>query len=62
MLLNEGSWRGKRLLKPETVRLMTGNQIGSVVVDTMPAAIRRDPRRFLLAPARTSSASAFRSP
>jgi methyl acetate hydrolase len=39
MLLNNGDWRGKRLLKPETVRLMTGNQIGSVVVDTMPAAI-----------------------
>ena len=42
MLLNEGSWHGKRLLKPETVRLMTSNQIGSVVVDTMPAA---DPKR-----------------
>lgn len=39
MLLNEGSWHGKRLLKPETVRLMTSNQIGSVVVGTMPAAI-----------------------
>jgi methyl acetate hydrolase len=39
MLLNEGRWHGKRLLKPETVRLMTSNQIGSVVVDTMPAAI-----------------------
>jgi methyl acetate hydrolase len=39
MFLNEGSWHGKRLLKPETVRLMTSNQIGSVVVDTMPAAI-----------------------
>ena len=32
MLLNEGDWHGKRLLKPETVRLMTSNQIGSVVV------------------------------
>jgi CubicO group peptidase (beta-lactamase class C family) len=39
LFLNEGSWHGKRLLKPETVRLMTSNQIGSVVVDTMPAAI-----------------------
>ena len=39
MLLNEGSWRGTRLLKPETVRMMASNQIGSVVVDTMPAAI-----------------------
>ena len=42
MLLNEGSWHGKQLLKPETVRLMTSNQIGSVVVGTMPAA---DPPR-----------------
>ena len=39
MFLNEGSWHGTRLLKRETVRLMTSNQIGSVVVDTMPAAI-----------------------
>ena len=39
MFLSEGSWHGKQLLKPETVRLMTSNQIGSVVVDTMPAAI-----------------------
>ncbi len=41
MLLNEGRWHGTQLLKPETVRLMTSNQIGSVVVDTMPAAIPR---------------------
>jgi len=41
MFLNEGRWRGKQLLKPETIRLMTTNQIGSVVVDTMPAAIPR---------------------
>ena len=41
MLLNEGRWHGKQLLKPETVRLMASNQIGSVVVDTMPAAIPR---------------------
>jgi methyl acetate hydrolase len=39
MLLNEGSWHGKQLLKPNTVRLMTKNQIGAVVVETMPAAI-----------------------
>jgi methyl acetate hydrolase len=39
MFLNEGSWHGKQLLKPETVRLMTSNQIGSVVIDTMPAAM-----------------------
>jgi CubicO group peptidase (beta-lactamase class C family) len=41
LLLNEGRWRGKQLLKSETVRLMTTNQIGSVVVDTMPAAMPR---------------------
>ena len=41
MFLNEGSWHGTRLLKPESVRLMKSNQIGSVVVETMPAAIPR---------------------
>ena len=46
MLLNEGSWRGKQLLKPETVRLMTSNQIGSVVVGTMPAALPRRSASF----------------
>ena len=46
MLLNEGSWHGKQLLKPETVRLMTSNQIGSVVVETMPAAIPRRSATF----------------
>ncbi len=39
MFLNEGTWHGQQLLKPETVRLMTSNQIGSVVIETMPAAI-----------------------
>jgi len=48
MFLNEGTWHGKRLLKPETVRLMTSNQIGSVVVQTMPAAL---PRRSAAFPA-----------
>lgn len=41
MFLNEGRWRGTQLLEPETIRLMTTNQIGSVVVDTMPAAMPR---------------------
>jgi CubicO group peptidase (beta-lactamase class C family) len=27
MLLNEGTWRGKRLLQPESVRAMTHNQL-----------------------------------
>jgi methyl acetate hydrolase len=39
LLLNEGKWSSARLLKPETVRLMTANQIGSLVVDTMPAVM-----------------------
>ena len=30
MLLNGGEYRGKRLLKPATVALMTRNQIGAV--------------------------------
>jgi CubicO group peptidase (beta-lactamase class C family) len=46
MFLNQGSWRGKQLLKPETVRLMTSNQIGAVVVETMPAAIPRRSASF----------------
>jgi len=39
MLLNGGSWHGKQLLKPETVRLMTSNQIGPLTVDAMPAVM-----------------------
>jgi methyl acetate hydrolase len=46
MFLNEGSWRGARLLRPESVRLMTSNQIGSAVVETMPAAIPRTSASF----------------
>ena len=41
MLLNEGSRHGTRLLKPESVRLMTANQIGSLFVETMPAVMPR---------------------
>lgn len=39
MLLNDGSLRGARLLKPESVRQMITNQIGAVVVDEMPAVM-----------------------
>jgi methyl acetate hydrolase len=39
MFLNEGSRQGARVLTPKSVRLMTSNQIGSVVVEKMPAAI-----------------------
>jgi methyl acetate hydrolase len=46
MFLNEGSWHGARLLTPESVRLMTSNQMGSVVVEKMPAAIPRQSDAF----------------
>ena len=46
MFLNEGRRHGTRLLKAESVRLMTSNQIGSVVVETMPAAIPRRSAEF----------------
>ena len=39
MLLNYGSWRGTRLLKPESVRQMISNQIGAVTVSEMPAVM-----------------------
>ena len=41
MLLNEGRWHDTRLLKSESVRLMTSNQIGPLVVETMPAVLPR---------------------
>jgi methyl acetate hydrolase len=41
MFLNEGTRRGTRLLKADSVRLMTSNQIGPLVVETMPAAMPR---------------------
>jgi CubicO group peptidase (beta-lactamase class C family) len=46
MLLNEGRWRNTRLLKPESVRLMTSNQIGPLVVETMPAVLPRTSDAF----------------
>ncbi|MBS1812414.1 MAG: beta-lactamase family protein [Acidobacteria bacterium] len=39
MLLNEGTLQGTRFLKAASVRQMTSNQIGAVVVGEMPAAI-----------------------
>ncbi len=39
MFLNGGSLHRRQLLKPETVRLMTSNQIGELTVQTMPAAM-----------------------
>ncbi|MBI1761043.1 MAG: beta-lactamase family protein [Acidobacteria bacterium] len=46
MLLNEGSWHGARLLKPATVRLMTSNQIGALVVEEMPVVIPKQSAAF----------------
>jgi CubicO group peptidase (beta-lactamase class C family) len=46
MLLNEGRWHNTRLLKPESVRLMTSNQIGPLVVETMPAVLPRTSDAF----------------
>lgn len=36
MLLNKGSFNGKRLLKPETVELMSRNHVGSLFADWIP--------------------------
>jgi CubicO group peptidase (beta-lactamase class C family) len=46
LLLQEGSWHGTRLLKAETIRLMTSNQIGSLVVERMPAVMPRTSDAF----------------
>src|SRR5262249_3324520 len=46
MLLNEGNWHGTQLLKAESVREMTTNQIGSVVVEEMPDLAPRESARF----------------
>jgi len=46
MLLNEGSWRGARLLKAGTVRSMASNQIGSVIVGEMPAVLPKTSAAF----------------
>jgi methyl acetate hydrolase len=46
MLLNEGSWHNTRFLAPETVRQMTSNQIGSIAVEEMPAALPRTSAAF----------------
>jgi CubicO group peptidase (beta-lactamase class C family) len=46
MLLNEGRWHNTRLLRPESVRLMTSNQIGSLAVERMPAVLPRTSDAF----------------
>jgi CubicO group peptidase (beta-lactamase class C family) len=46
MLLSEGSWHGARLLKAESVRMMTSNQIGAVNVEEMPAVLPRTSAAF----------------
>lgn len=39
MILGRGEWRGKRLLKEESVAEMTRNQLGSLVVEEQPGAL-----------------------
>ena len=46
MLLNEGSWQGKRLLAADTVRQMASNQIGALNVEEMPAVQPRTSAAF----------------
>ncbi len=46
MFLNEGSLHGARLLKADSVRQMTSNQIGAVIVGEMPAVIPRTAAAF----------------
>ena len=46
MLLNQGSWRGKRLLTAQSVRQMTANQIGALTVGEMPAVLPRTSAAF----------------
>jgi len=41
MLLNGGTLNGKRLLSPHTVRLMTSNQIGELLIFENPADVRK---------------------
>lgn len=48
MMLNEGAWRGVRILKPQTVRLMTSNQIGPLSVEEMPTTLPKLAAPFLL--------------
>jgi methyl acetate hydrolase len=51
MLLNDGKWQGKSLLSKSSIQAMTTNQIGSVVVETQPAALADRTRPFPVAPA-----------
>ena len=46
LFLNEGRWHGQQLLQAETVRQMTTNQIGTVVVERMPAVLPRRSATF----------------
>jgi len=50
MFLNDGKAQGKALLKKDSIQAMTKNQIGSVVVDTQPAALPNLTRPFPVAP------------
>ena len=51
MFLNNGKAQGKTILTKASIEAMTRNQIGSVVVDTQPAALPNLTRPFPVAPA-----------
>jgi CubicO group peptidase (beta-lactamase class C family) len=50
MFLNKGKWQGKTIMKSQSIRAMTSNQIGSVVVDSQPAVQPNLARAFPVAP------------
>ena len=50
MLLNDGKHQGKTILSKSAVQAMTRNQIGTVVVETQPAALPNLTRPFPVAP------------
>jgi methyl acetate hydrolase len=50
MLLNDGKFQGRTVLSKTSIRAMTQNQIGSVVMETQPAASPNLTRPFPVAP------------
>lgn len=59
MLLNDGSVGTTRLLAPETIRMMTQNQIGDLRVELQPAADRTMARPFPLGSGRDTFGFGF---
>ena len=50
MMLSDGKWQGKSILSKASIESMTTNQIGSVVVETQPAALPNLTRPFPVGP------------